>query len=224
MENVSKIVKQIQQYTDQPPEDVFGQLVDLWANWQSFARSIVPESSGELPDRVEAIERKFNHLLIQTNQKCDETLARVAEGERNTGAALQRIKDQFEKLFGGLSDRVSIAELKITAMIALDEHKENLRNPPIILAADRITPTITGTPTAPEPVYPEPIKTEEFKAEVKAHKAKQIDLEKLNLAQLRQLLTPNGLPQRLAPGSRYRNRSECLEVLGQLRDAGRLKS
>jgi hypothetical protein len=197
MENASTIVKQIQQYTDEPPEVVIGQLVGLWANWQSFVRSIVPESSGELPDRVEAIERRFNHLLIQTNQKCDETLARVAEGERNTGAALQRIKDQFEKLFGGLSDRVKVAESQLATIACPSPASLTPEDakPPIILPADRITPT----------------------------KAKQIDLDALNLAQLRQLLKPNGLPQRLVPGSRYRNRGECLEVLGQLQDAGRLK-
>lgn len=188
MENVTTIVSQIQRYTDEPPEVVIGQLVGLWADWQSFVRSIVPESSDELPDRVEAIERKFNHLLYQTNQKCDQTLQRVAEGEQKTGAALQRIKDQLERLFGGLSERVVAAEKQLA--------------------------TITDPTTAPNlpTIAPAEIST------------KQIDLKALNVAQLRKMLTPNGLPQRLAPGSRYRNRAECLDVLGQLQDAGRLAS
>ena len=205
MENVKSIVSQIQQYTDEPPEHVISQLVGLWVNWQSFVRSIVPESSEELPDRVEAIERKFNHLLLQTNQKCDETLARVAEGERNTGQGLQRIKNQFDQLFGGLSDRVAMAEIKIAEMATIEQ--------------------------TPEPSEETPFTTETLEKfrEIKRiappkTKAKQIDLNALNLAQLRQLLTPNGLPQRIKPGSRYRNRGECLEVLGQLQDAGRLKS
>jgi hypothetical protein len=201
MENASAIIKQIQQYTDEPPEMVISQLVGFWANWQSFVRSIVPESSAELPDRVEAMERKFNHLLLQTDQKCAETLQRVAEGERTTGAALQRIKEQFEKLFGGLSDRVSMAEIKIAGMATIGQ-----------MAEIPETPAIQGSASTNH--TPKPTKT----------KVKQIDLDALNLAQLRQLLTPNGLPQRIAPGSRYRNRNECLEVLGQLQDAGRLKS
>lgn len=203
MENASAIIKQIAQYTDEPPDQVISQLVGFWANWQSFVRSIVPESSAELPDRVEAMERRFNHLLLQTDQKCAETLQRVAEGEQNTGAALQRIKDQFDKLFGGLSNRVAMAEIKIAGMATIGQ-----------IAETGDTPAIQGSASTHH--TPKPTKT-------KARKTKQIDLDALNLAQLRKLLTPNGLPQRLTPGSRYRNRVECLEVLGQLQAAGRLK-
>ena len=210
MDNANAIIKQIQQYTDEPPEVVIGQLIGLWVNYQSFVRSIVPESSAELPDRVEAMERKFNHLLLQTDQKCADTLQRVAEGEQKTGAALQRIKDQFDKLFGGLSDRVAIAETRLAAIadpMPMPFPPEDLEAMAIIRdAAEQFGKTVVA-----------PTKT-------KARKTKQIDLDALNLAQLRKLLTPNGLPQRLTPGSRYRNRVECLEVLGQLQAAGRLKA
>jgi hypothetical protein len=140
-------------------------------------------------------------LLIQTDQRYNETLARVAEGERETGVKLQRLKEQFDKLFGGLSDRVIAAEKQLT--------------------------TIADSPTAPNLPTISPAEIAELQAEIAAKpktKAKQIDLDALNLAQLRQLLTPNGLPQRLAPGSRYRNRGECLEVLGKLQETGELKT
>lgn len=218
MDNANAIIKQIQQYTDEPPDVVIGQLIGLWVNYQSFVRSIVPESSAELPDRVEAMERRFNHLLLQTDQKCAETLQRVAEGEQKTGATLQRIKDQFEKLFGGLSDRVAMAEIEIAGMATIGQIAETAATPTEISGRELramnrplIRPAPSSTPTAPT------------KTKARKLKAAQIDLDALNLAQLRKLLTPNGLPQRIAPGSRYRNRVECLEVLGQLQAAGRLK-
>lgn len=211
MENASAIIKQIQQYTDEPPEAVICQLIDLWANYQSFVRSIVPESSAELPDRMEAIERKFNHVLLQTDQRCAETLQRVAEGEQKTGAALQRIKDQFDKLFGGLSDRVVAAEMQLIALAP---------------ASASITHTFESTPRQGENPFKkaiEGIAPTNHSPKPAKPKTKQIDLEALNLAQLRQLLKPNGLPQRIPDKTRYRNRAECLDVLGQLQDAGRLK-
>jgi hypothetical protein len=125
---------------------------------------------------------------------------------------LQRIKDQFERLFGGLSDRVTAAESQLVALAPANISITHTFGSTPPQTENPFKKALEGSPTTNR--TPKPTTT----------KAKQIDLDALNLAQLRQLLTPNGLPQRITPGSRYRNRAECLEVLGQLQDAGRLKS